>query len=90
MRILASGAAPIDPEVLRFFRSIGPRDLRGLRAEREHGRHQLNRPGRSRIGTVGEVFPGNEVRIAEDGEILVRGGVVFPGYLHNREATERR
>ena len=66
----------------------GWRSARCTGRARTPGVTTLNRPGRSRIGTVGEVFPGNEVRIAEDGEILVRGGVVFPGYLHNREATE--
>ncbi|HSP65548.1 MAG TPA: long-chain fatty acid--CoA ligase, partial [Candidatus Deferrimicrobium sp.] len=88
VRILASGAAPIDPEVLRFFRSIGLEICEVYGQSENTGVTTLNRPGRSRIGTVGEIFPGNEVRIAEDGEIVMRGGVVFPGYLHNREATE--
>ncbi|MEO8898437.1 MAG: long-chain fatty acid--CoA ligase [Candidatus Dormibacter sp.] len=87
VRILASGAAPIDPEVLRFFRSMGLEICEVYGQSENTGSTTLNRPGRSRIGTVGEVYPGNEVRIAEDGEILVRGGVVFPGYLHNPEAT---
>jgi long-chain acyl-CoA synthetase len=89
VRILASGAAPIDPEVLRFFRSIGLEISEVYGQSENTGVTTLNRPGRTRVGTVGEVFPGNEVRIADDGEILVRGGVVFPGYLHNREATEQ-
>ena len=88
VRILASGAAPIDAEVLRFFRSLGLEICEVYGQSENTGSTSLNRPGRSRIGTVGEVFPGNEVRIAEDGEILVRGAVVFPGYLHDREATE--
>jgi long-chain acyl-CoA synthetase len=87
VRILASGAAPIDPEVLRFFRSVGLEICEVYGQSENTGSTSVNRPGRSRIGTVGEVYPGNEVRIAEDGEILVRGGVVFPGYLHNPEAT---
>jgi long-chain acyl-CoA synthetase len=89
VRILASGAAPIDPEVLRFFRSIGLEICEVYGQSENTGVTTLNRPGRSRIGTVGETFPGNEVRIADDGEILVRGGVVFPGYLHDREATDQ-
>ncbi|MGH7723772.1 MAG: AMP-dependent synthetase/ligase [Candidatus Dormibacteria bacterium] len=87
-RILASGAAPIDPEVLRFFRSLGLEICEVYGQSENAGSTTLNRPGRSRIGTVGEAFPGTEVRLAEDGEILVRGAVVFPGYLHSREATE--
>jgi long-chain acyl-CoA synthetase len=85
--ILACGAAPIDPEVLRFFRSIGLEICEIYGQSENTGITSLNRPGRSRIGTVGEVFPGNEVKIAEDGEILVRGRVVFPGYLENADAT---
>ncbi|HEY8754818.1 MAG TPA: long-chain fatty acid--CoA ligase [Candidatus Dormibacteraeota bacterium] len=88
VRILASGAAPIDPEVLRFFRSIGLEICEVYGQSENAGSTTFNRPGRSRVGTVGEVYPGNEVRLAEDGEILVRGGVVFPGYLHDRGATE--
>ncbi|MBJ7608874.1 MAG: long-chain fatty acid--CoA ligase [Candidatus Dormibacteraeota bacterium] len=88
VRILASGAAPIDPEVLRFFRSIGLEICEVYGQSENTGSTTLNFPGRSRIGTVGEVFPGNEVRIADDGEILVRGDVVFPGYLKDREDTE--
>jgi long-chain acyl-CoA synthetase len=88
VRILASGAAPIDPEVLRFFLSIGLEICEIYGQSENTGTTTLNRPGRSRLGTVGEVFPGNQVRIAGDGEIIVRGGVVFPGYLHDREATE--
>jgi long-chain acyl-CoA synthetase len=88
VRILASGAAPIDAEVLRFFLSIGLEICEVYGQSENTGVTTLNRPGRSRVGTVGEVFPGNEVRIAEDGEIIMRGAVVFPGYLHNREATE--
>jgi long-chain acyl-CoA synthetase len=88
VRILASGAAPIDPEVLRFFRSLGLEICEVYGQSEDAGSTTLNRPGRTRIGTVGEVFPGNEIRLADDGEILVRGGVVFPGYLHDPEATE--
>lgn len=87
VRILASGAAPIDPEVLRFFRSMGLEICEVYGQSENTGATTINRPGRSRIGTVGQPYPGVEVRIAEDGEILVRGPVVFPGYLKNREAT---
>ncbi len=87
VRILASGAAPIDPEVLRFFLSMGLEICEVYGQSEDAGVTSFNRPGRVRVGTVGEVFPGNEVRIAEDGEILVRGPVVFPGYLHDPGAT---
>ena len=73
VRYAASGAAPIAPEVLRFFMGIGVPDARGVRDDREHrGRHG-NRPGRVKLGTVGEPHAGIELRIDEaTGEILTR------------------
>ncbi|MBV8196260.1 MAG: long-chain fatty acid--CoA ligase [Candidatus Dormibacteraeota bacterium] len=85
--ILASGAAPIAVDVLKFFRGIGLEVLEVYGQTEDTGLTSMNRPGRQRIGTVGEVLRGNEVRIAEDGEILVRGGTVFAGYYKDDEAT---
>ena len=85
--ILASGAAPIAADVLRFFRSIGLEVLEEYGQTESTGVTSMNRPGQQQIGTAGRVFRGNEVRIAEDGEILVRGGAVFAGYYKDPEAT---
>ena len=87
VRILASGAAPIDAEVLRFFRSMGLEICEVYGQSENTGSTTMNFPGRARVGTVGQPFPGNDVRIADDGEILVRGGVVFPGYFKDPAAT---
>ncbi|MFN2582224.1 MAG: long-chain fatty acid--CoA ligase [Candidatus Dormibacteria bacterium] len=86
--ILASGAAPIAADILKFFLSIGLEILEVYGQTEDTGLTSMNRPGRQRIGTVGEVLRGNEVRIAEDGEILVRGGTVFAGYYKDDEATK--
>ena len=86
-RILATGAAPVSSETLRFFRSIGLEVLEEYGQSEDTGVTSMNRPGTARIGTVGKPFRGNEVRIAEDGEILVRGGAVFVGYYKDPAAT---
>ncbi|HVS41917.1 MAG TPA: long-chain fatty acid--CoA ligase, partial [Candidatus Dormibacteraeota bacterium] len=84
---LASGAAPISLEVLRFFNGLGLEidEVYGL--SETTGATTFNRPGHARFGTVGPPLPGVEVRIAADGEILVRGATVFAGYHKDPEAT---
>jgi long-chain acyl-CoA synthetase len=86
-RILATGAAPVSADTLRFFRGIGLEVLEEYGQSEDTGVTSMNRPGSSRIGTVGKPFRGNEVRLAEDGEILVRGGPVFVGYYKDPAAT---
>ncbi|TMF15580.1 MAG: long-chain fatty acid--CoA ligase [Chloroflexi bacterium] len=85
--ILASGAAPIAPEVLRFFASLGLEVLEVYGQTEGTGLTTMNRPAHARIGTVGQALRGNEIRIADDGEILVRGGVVFNAYYKEPDAT---
>jgi long-chain acyl-CoA synthetase len=86
-RILASGAAPIAADVLRFFEAIGMPVLEVYGQTEDTGCTTMNRPGMARIGTVGQAVPGVEIRIADDGEILVRGDVVFAGYHKDEAAT---
>ncbi len=72
-----SGAAPISPEILRFFMSLGvPAIATG------------NTPDKVKLGTVGTPQAGTELKLAEDGEILVRHPGVFKGYYKNEEATK--
>ncbi|TMQ25189.1 MAG: long-chain fatty acid--CoA ligase [Deltaproteobacteria bacterium] len=86
-RALISGAAPIAPDVLAFFASIDL-PIREIYGQSEDtGPTSYNLPGRTRIGSVGPPLPGLEVKIAEDGEILVRGPNVFMGYYKEPEAT---
>jgi len=90
VRYAASGAAPIAPEVLRFFMGIGVpmHEVYGMTENTAVATG--NRPGRVKLGTVGEVHPGTELRIDEEtGEILTRHGGVFAGYWRNDEATRQ-
>lgn len=86
-RIPVTGAAPISPELLQWFHGIGVPVLEGYGQTECAGVSHINPPGGVRIGTVGTSLPGLECRIADDGEICVRGPAVFVGYLHNDEAT---
>jgi long-chain acyl-CoA synthetase len=84
---LISGAAPIAPDVLAFFASIDL-PIREIYGQSEDtGPTSYNLPGMTKIGTVGPPLPGLECKIAEDGEILVRGPNVFLGYYKEPDAT---
>ncbi|HEU5060723.1 MAG TPA: long-chain fatty acid--CoA ligase [Kofleriaceae bacterium] len=86
-RMCVSGAAPIAKEVLEFFATldIPIREVYGQ--SEDTGPTTLNVPGKTRFGSVGALIPGIEVKIADDGEILVRGRNVFKGYYKEPEAT---
>jgi long-chain acyl-CoA synthetase len=86
-RICVSGAAPIAKEVLEFMASLDITVLEVYGQSEDTGPTSFNRPGRTKLGSVGPIIPGVEVKIAEDGEILVRGPNVFLGYYKEPEAT---
>ena len=88
-RIPVSGAAPISPELLHWFHGIGVAVGEGYGQTESTGVSFVNQPDAIRIGTVGQLIPGMESKIAEDGEILLKGAAVFCGYLHNEESTRQ-
>ncbi len=85
--VAVSSGAPISPEILSFFRKIGVpiREAYGL--TEASGATTMQPSDMSPVGTVGVAYPGVEVKLAEDGEILIAGNVVFVGYYKNEEAT---
>jgi long-chain acyl-CoA synthetase len=87
-RLAISSGAPIAPEILKFFRILGVpiREAYGL--TEASGATCMQTSDESPVGTVGVPYPGIEVRLADDGEILVRGPVVFSGYFRNEAATQ--
>jgi long-chain acyl-CoA synthetase len=87
LRLAVSGAAPISPEILRFFDAAGVLVLEGWGMTETSTAATISSPEDFKVGTIGKPFPGCEVRIAEDGEILVKGPNVFQGYYKNEEAT---
>jgi long-subunit acyl-CoA synthetase (AMP-forming) len=86
-RLLAVSAAPIALETLEFFQSLGLPIMEVYGMSECTGAATVSLPARYRLGRAGYALPGTELRIAADGEILMRGPHVFAGYYKNEEAT---
>ena len=82
-----SGGGALMPRLGHFFRGMGVPVYEGYGLTESTAAHCVNVPGAQKIGTVGQPLDGNSVRIAADGEIELRGGVVFGGYWRNEHAT---
>ena len=87
VRQCVSGAAPINSDILEFFDAAGVLVLEGYGMTETSTAATISTPSDFKFGTVGRPFPGCEVKIADDGEVLIKGPNIFQGYYKNEEAT---
>jgi len=87
IKVAITGAAPIDEEILSFFHAAGVWVLEGYGMTETSAVATLNTVAEHRLGTVGKPLPGCDVRIADDGEVLMRGPNIFAGYFDDDDAT---
>jgi long-chain acyl-CoA synthetase len=87
LRVGVSGAAPLGTDVLEFFHSLGMLVVEGYGLTETSSSLSVNDPDDFRFGTVGRAVEGCEIRLDDDGEILVRSDTVFGGYYKDPEAT---
>lgn len=88
VRQCITGAAPIAREILEFFQSIDIPISEIYGQSEDSGPTSLNLTGRTKLGTVGVPLPGLQVKLGDDGEILIKGPNVFMGYLKDQAATD--
>ncbi len=89
IRHAIAGGAPLGERLGHFFRGIGLPVLEGYGLTETTAALTVNRPGEHKVGTVGRPLPGTTVRVADDGELLFRGGQVFAGYWDDDDETAR-
>ncbi len=86
-RYAVSGGAPLGERLGHFFRGVGLAVLEGYGLTETTAAVTVNLPSLTKVGTVGRPLPGTTIRVADDGELLVRGGQVFAGYWNAPDAT---
>ena len=87
LRVANAGGAPLSRDIAEFFHSIDILVLEGYGLSEVTTAATVNRPSAFKFGTVGRPMPGVELRIADDGEILIRSNTVFAGYYRDDQAT---
>ena len=88
-RLLLSGAAPIAPDLLRWYCALGLEMVEGWGQTESTATGTINRAGKAKLGSIGTPAPGVEVRISPEGELLIRGPCVFMGYLNQPDLTAK-
>lgn len=87
VKLAGSGSAPLSSDVLDWYRNLGLELLEGYGMSENFAYSHMNKPGRSRTGYVGEAAPGVEVKISEQGEVLVKSPATMMGYYKDEEKT---
>jgi long-chain acyl-CoA synthetase len=87
-RAAISGGAPLGARLGHFYRGVGLTIYEGYGLTETSAAITVNRVDDVKVGSVGKLLPGNSMRIDDDGELLVSGGVVFSGYWHNEAETD--
>jgi long-chain acyl-CoA synthetase len=87
LRVANAGGAPLSRDIAEFFHALDILILEGYGLSEVTTAATVNRPNDFRFGTVGKPLPGVEIRLAEDGEILLRSNTVFAGYYRDESAT---
>jgi long-chain acyl-CoA synthetase len=87
-RAAISGGAPLGARLGHFYRGVGLTIYEGYGLTETSAAITVNRVDGLKVGSVGKLLGGNSMRINDDGELLVRGGVVFSGYWHNQSETD--
>lgn len=87
LRFMVSGGAPLPQDLVEFYASFGIMILQGYGLTETSAVVSVNHPARNRPDSVGEILPGLQVKLAEDGEILVKGPSIMLGYHNKPEAT---
>ncbi|MGB0121411.1 MAG: AMP-dependent synthetase/ligase [Solirubrobacterales bacterium] len=88
LKMAITGAAPIDPEILHFFHAAGVPIFEAWGMTETSTGGAVNTPDAFKIGTVGRALPGTELKLTEEGELLVKGPNIFQRYYNNEEATK--
>jgi long-chain acyl-CoA synthetase len=86
-RAAVSGGAPLGARLGHFYRGVGLTIYEGYGLTETSAAITVNKIDEVKVGTVGKLLPGNSMRLNDDDELLVKGGVVFSGYWHNEEET---
>jgi len=88
VKLAGSGSAPLSSDVLDWYRNLGLELLEGYGMSENFAYSHMNKPGRTRTGYVGEALPGVEVKISEQGEVLVKSPATMMGYYKDEEKTK--